>query len=152
MRNKLFLSKEEYTKFFNFVENTVDNTKDKQLTKFLRWCFNKGFFDNITNEDIDDCYEYGELSLPLLKNHHITIGVECWKGYDFALIGLDPSDCFNKTKHCSIVAKLPILSKREETRFYKVLETVLDKKSPLAKEWRRGASTCWNGEYGRFNY
>lgn len=152
MKNRLFLEETEYNKFFDFVENVIDGTNNKQLTRFLKWCFNKGFFDNITDEDLNFCYEANELSLPLLKNHHITIGIEVFKGFEYALIGIDPSYCFNKTKQCSIVAKLPLTSKRDEKAFYKLLDSLLDNKNQQTKKWKNYAGSSWYGVYASFNY
>lgn len=151
MKNRLLSDELECNKFFTYISDEFDTTKDKQLAQFLQWCLNNGFFENITDDDIDFFYEYG--SLPLLKNHHITIGIEYWKGYgDYALVGIDPSKCFNKTKQCSIVAKLPLTSKREEKQFYKLLDIILDYKNPFTKEWFKSASSSWFGEYRNFNY
>ena len=66
MKNRLMknneINEEEYNRFFKFVDN-LDNIKDKQLTKFLKWCFDNGFFENISDDDIDDFYEYESIRL-----------------------------------------------------------------------------------------
>lgn len=147
MKNRLFLDENEYNKFFTFVEKN-DNTNNKQLTSFLKWCFDNGFFLNITDEDIDFCYEYDELYLPLLKHNHITIGIDTY--YNYARIGIDPSKCFNKTSQCSIIAQLP-LCKRDNNHFYKILNTIMDKKNPQSREWFKNANTYWYGDYIKFN-
>ena len=139
MKNRLMknneINEEEYNRFFKFVDN-LDNIKDKQLTKFLKWCFDNGFFENISDDD--------------LKNNGITIGIDFYGKSETALIGIDPSKCFNKIKTSSILINLP-LSKREEKQMYKYLDKLLDKKNELSIDWRRYAKEYWYGEYRNFN-
>ncbi len=151
MKNRLIknneINEEEYIRFFKFINN-LDNIKDKQLTKFLKWCFDNGFFENISDDDIDDFYEYEYMRL--LKNNGITIGIDFYGKSETALIGIDPSNCFDKIRTSSILINLP-LSKREEKQMYKYLDKLLDKKSDLSIDWRRYAKEYWYGKYRNFN-
>ena len=147
--------KTEYDKFFNHVD-ALDFTEKKQIVTFLKWCFKNRFFDNISDEDFEYFYEDTEcLRLPLLRTKDITIGVDYWTSLDkrdnYCRVGIDPTRCFNKISQCSIVMHFPITSKREEKRFYDLLNTLLDKKSTISKEWFQCASSEWYGAYMR-NY
>lgn len=145
MRNKLFSEdKTEYKRFFNTVEKH-DNTPRKQYTKFLKWCFDNGFFNNISDENIDNYYIYEYL--PLLKNNGIYIGTYILK--DKATVGIDPSKCFNKISQCSIIINFPV-SKREEQRIYKLLEILINDKNKQTKAWKKEAKEYWYGSYATF--
>ena len=136
-----------HDKIFGFVHDH-DRTGG-QLANFLEWCYDNGFFNNLTQEDIDDiCTEENGIWLPMLKNNGIGIG-----GYEYVgrfLIGIDPIDCYDKPNQCSVIAVFPIKSKRELNRFYKFMENILDNQSPQYKDWIRNASTSWYGSYKRF--
>lgn len=141
MKNRLFLDKTEYTRFFNTII-LRDNTRNKQYTKLIKWCFDNGFFHNLTDEDIDNYYIWD--CLPVLKNNGMCIG--SYELKDGILVGIDPSKCFDKTSRSSILVKLP-LTKRDETRFYNLLNTLLDSKQKQTKAWKREAPALWYGEY-----
>jgi len=143
MKRSEFLEK-EYNKFFSHVEE-LDNTKDRQILRFLEWCFEKGFLDNIEEKDLEYFYEENErLDLPFLTNHKITIGIEEWPS-GTVRVGIDPTACFNKTKDSSIYVKFP-MTKRYEKTFYKTLEAILDKKSNISKNFFKVAGSSWCGE------
>ena len=55
MKNRLYFDTEEYDRFFNTV-GLRDNTPDKQLVRFFKWCYDNEFFKNITDDDISDYY------------------------------------------------------------------------------------------------
>ncbi len=155
MKNRLFLNETEYNRFFKTVEMMdkkyiQQKNGELQLVKFFKWCFDNGFLDNLTDENIDQFYIYK--SLPLLKNNGICVGMDMgeWLKYGGIKIGIDPTNCFDKTRTCSIIANLP-MSKREEDRFYRLLNRLTDKKDKQSIEWRREASADWYGSYASFN-
>lgn len=138
-----------YGRFFTHIDE-LDFTKDKQISGFLMWCFDNGFLDNISEEDIEYfCEENDTIYLPLLRNHKITIGTDhiITSNYESFYVGIDHSDCFNKVRQCSIVIRFPITSKREEKVLYKTLNAILDKKSVISKYWFNHSSTMWYGSY-----
>lgn len=137
MRRKGFIVLE---KFLDFIDN-------EQLAEFFKWCIEYNMMANITNEDLEDYYEYQ--CLPLLTNNGITIGIDIWENGTIQ-IGIDPTFCFDKTSKCSIIAMLP-LSKRETNRFYKLLGQVIDKKSNISKKWFKEAPACWFGSFASFS-
>ena len=137
---------EKVEKFMNFVQS---NTTNQPFADFLKWCIEHDMFANVTDEDLEWCYDAKEIDLPLLKNHGITIGAYIY-GNNKVMVGIDPSACFNKTSESSIVAVLPLNSKREQVRFYDLLEQIFDKKSAVSKEWFKDASTSWYGEFASF--
>lgn len=139
---------EKVEKFLNFVNKNTINS-NKQFTDFFRWCIDHDMFANISDEDLEWCYENETLDLPLLKNHGITIGANIWDE-GIVKIGIDPSSCFNKVSDSSIVAVLPLNSKRELVRFYNLLEQIFDTKSDISKKWFKEASTSWCGEFALF--
>lgn len=149
MKNRLYQNEEEYTKFFNFIRG-FDSSTDFQLVEFFEWCFMNGFFLNVPDEDIQYCYDENVLCLPLLKNNGITIGMNIYSDSS-VYVGIDPSRCFDKTSMCSILAKFPFSSKREKDRFYKLISSLLDKNSPLTKDWVKCAPTSWCGSFASFN-
>ena len=93
MKHIDFMEK-EYIRFFEHVDR-FDFTKNKQITKFLKWCCNNRFFDNMSNDDFLYFYENTEqLCLPLLKHNDITIGIDY-------LCGIDPNTS-KDIKFCDI--------------------------------------------------
>lgn len=152
MKHNEFLEK-EYDKFFTHIEKN-DFTEKKQITTFIKWLFDKGFLDNMSDKDFEWFYEETDrIYLPLLTNHKITIGIDYWdldRQRKYCRVGIDPSNCFNKISSCSIIERFPINSKREEKQFYKLLETLLDKKSNISKDWFRVASSSWYGSYHNY--
>ena len=139
---------EKVEKFLDFINNETINT-NKQFADFLHWCINHEMFANITDDDLDWCYEEKDIDLPLLKNHGITIGANILND-GTVVIGIDPSSCFNKTSSSSIVTVLPLNSKRELSRFYSLLGQLFDKKTAVSKKWFKEASTSWYGEFASF--
>lgn len=138
-----------HDRFFTHIDK-LDFTKDKQISRFLMWCFDNGFLNNISKEDIEYFYEENDMIyLPLLRNHKITIGTDhiITSNYESFYVGIDPSDCFDKVRRCSIVISFPITSKREENVFYRTLDTILDKKSVVSRYWFKHSSTMWYGSY-----
>lgn len=145
MKNRLYFDTKEYDRFFNTVE-LRDNTPDKQLVRFFKWCYDNEFFKNITDDDISDYYIYN--CLPTLKNNGICIG-----GYPWAngfLIGIDPSKFYEKPNRSSIIIQFPITSKREENKLYRLLDTIADDKQRQARDWKKAAKELWNGDYAKF--
>ena len=55
MKNRLYFDAKEYDRFFNTV-GLRDNTPDKQLVRFYKWCYDNEFFKNI-GIDPSKCYE-----------------------------------------------------------------------------------------------
>ena len=154
MKHIDFMEK-EYIRFFEHVDR-FDFTKNKQITKFLKWCCNNRFFDNMSNDDFLYFYENTEqLCLPLLKHNDITIGIDYLCGIDpntskdikFCRIGIDPSYCFDKISKCSIVITFPITSKRKENAIYKCLNSIINRDNHISREWFKIASSCWYGTY-----
>lgn len=136
-----------YDEFFATAEEK-DFTKDKQLTALMKWCFDNGFLDNLTEDEINDFLDKDNaclFDLPLLKQHGITIGVDVFDTY--ARVGIDPTEVFDKISKCSIVVRMPFTSKREQARFYKLLGTLLDRKSSVSKDWHKLAGGMWYGAY-----
>lgn len=145
MKNRLYFDTEEYNRFFNTV-GLRDNTPDKQLVRFYKWCYDNEFFENITDDDISDYYIYN--CLPCLKNNGICIGGYPW--VDGFLIGIDPSKCYEKPNRSSIIIEFPITSKREENKLYRLLDTIVDDKQRQARDWKKAAKELWNGDYAKF--
>ena len=143
MKHQDFLDT-EYTKFFNSVEEK-DITPKKQITTFLKWCFDKGLLDDISDKELECFYNKNYISLPLLSNKSITVGIEPYNNYYY--VGIDPKKCFNKTNQCSILFMLPITSKREEEQLYNTLEMLLENKSKEAKYWYKEAGHLLCGDY-----
>ncbi len=144
MKKVEFLEK-EYQKFFEHVE-MVDPTEKKQVVTFLKWCFEHDFLNNLSEMDLEYFYEDDQnLDLPILRNHHVVIGLESYAGVIH--VGIDPDKAFNKTKQCSIIMEFPITSKREEQQFYKTLDILLDTKTPQSKYWFANAGHMWYGEF-----
>ena len=140
---------EKAEKFLDFVsKDTINN--NQQFTDFLKWCIEHDMMANVTDEDLNYCYENDSLDLPLFTNHGITISADVRVNGDVQ-IGIDPSSCFNKNSSSSIIALLPLKSKREITRFYKLLDKVFDKKSSVSKDWFKEAPTCWYGSFASFS-
>lgn len=148
MRNKLY-DEIENKRFFDFVSKK-DKTPKKEITKFLKWCFDNNMMEYISDSDIDFCYQNDCISLPLLKRNHICIGMNIPYVGNSAIIGIDPSKCFDKVSKCSIIAKFPITSKREEEHFYKLLASLFDKTSKSTRTWFKAASICFCGNYALF--
>ena len=148
MRNKLY-DEIENKRFFDFISKK-DKTLKKEITKFLKWCFDNNMMEYISDSNIDFCYQYDCISLPLLKRNHICIGINIPDTGDSAIIGIDPSECFDKVSKCSIIAKLPITSKREEEHFYKFLTNLFDKTNKSTRNWFKEASACFCGSYALF--
>lgn len=134
----------EYDRFFKSVEEK-DKTEGKQVTAFLKWCYDNKFMDNISDEELNFFYEENDIFLPLLSNKDMTIGIEHYG--DKYRIGIDPRKQFNKTGQCSILYEFPIKSKREEKQLYKTLDMLLENKSEEAKYWYKEAGSLWYGEY-----
>lgn len=153
MRNRILADEAEKNRFFKFTER-IDKKlpgtgNSLQVTTFLRWCCSNGFFNNLSDTDIDDCYAY-EI-LPLMKNNGICIGVSlAFISSGEVLVGIDPRECFEKTDACSVIAKFP-MSRREETRFYKFIERLIDGNNEQARKWKHEAGTSWFGSYASFN-
>ena len=147
MRRKDFINN-EYNKFFAKVEK-CDYTETKQITAFVKWCFDNHFLDGITREDLFYFYEDNELYLPLMKNGDIMIGLVYYvkDNRPNCFIGIDPVGCYDCVSDCSIVMYFPITSKREEGRFYNTINALLDKKSVTAKEWFNREKSTWIGAY-----
>lgn len=146
--NTVYNDEELYIKMFSLVVKEDDKSKANfQFVKFYNWLYDHDFLRNLTQFDYDFMNEENYLSLPILRNHKIGIGIDLWENY--CRIGIDPSDCFNKTKQCSIVARFP-LSKREEKMFYNTLDKILDKKSKYSKDWFRQANKSWYGSFATF--
>lgn len=148
--NTVYNTESLANRLFELAARDDDKSKaDGQLLQFIQWLYDNDFLRNLTQFDyeclMDDDFDY--LSLPILRNHKIAIGIDIWD--DFCRIGIDPSECFNKTSQCSIVARFP-LSKREEKRFYNTLEKLLDKKTDYSKDWFRQASQSWYGSFAKF--
>ena len=135
---------DHYERFFNQIERN-DFTESKQITAFVKWCFEHGFLDNLTRDDLEQFYEYPDkIYLPFFKNHRITIVVDYWDNY--CRLYIDPTSCFDKPSKCSIVMKLP-MTKRDEKAFYKLLDSILDTKSHISKEWFKNAAESFYGSY-----
>ena len=146
--NTIYNTEELNNKFFELVENADNRTKSNgQLVKFFEWLYSNDFLRNLTKDDYEYMIEENELSLPILRNHKMAIGIDIWDNY--SRIGFDPSDCFDKISKCSIVTRFP-LSKREEERFYSLLNKIMDKKSSTSKTWFKAASRCWYGDFCNF--
>lgn len=148
--NTVYNTESLSNRLFELAAKADDKSKaDGQLLQFLQWLYDNDFLRNLTQFDyeclMDEDFDY--LSLPILRNHKIAIGIDIWDG--FCRIGIDPSECFNKTNQCSIIARFP-LSKREEKRFYNTLEKLLDKKTDYSKDWFRQASKSWYGSFAKF--
>lgn len=141
---------------FEILINDVEK-KDKtdgQLMEFIQWCYNHKFLDNLSEKDIEYSIEEKDFYLPLLSNNKMIIAIQdfSWLGTSNKIrIGIDPSACFNKPSQCAIMAYLPFTSKREEKRFYKLLEGILDKKSNIRKDFFKKANTCFCGEFAEFD-
>lgn len=146
--NTVYNNDELYTKMITLVIEEDDKAKAKgQLLKFYKWLYNHDFLRNLTKFDYDFINEENYLSLSIIRNHKIGIGIDVWDNY--CRIGIDPSECFDKISRCSIVARFP-LSRREERRFYNTLDKILDKRSEYSKDWFRQASTSWYGSFAKF--
>lgn len=144
----------EYEKFFTHIED-LDFTENGQITTFVKWCFDNGFLDNMTEFDFDWFYSCSDcINLPLLKNHGVAICIEYWAGndihtgkpYRYCRVGVDPAKCFDKTSKCSILMYFP-MTKRAEKAFYKLLNGILDKSSNISREWFNCACSSWYGSY-----
>lgn len=140
---------EKTVKFLDFVSKDTTINNNQQFIDFLKWCIDHDMMANVTDEDLNYCYENDSLTLPLFTNHGITISANVEVNGDVQ-IGIDPSSCFNKNSSSSIIALLPLKSKREITRFYKLLDKVFDKKSSVSKDWFKEAPTCWYGSFASF--
>ena len=147
MKRKDFL-KNEYDRFFARVEE-LDFTGTKQITAFVKWCFDNHFLDGITEEDLYYLYNDNNLFLPTMIHENIMINLVYYKIGEkpHCYIGIDPADCFNCVQDRSIVMVFPITSKRVEAHFYKIINTLLDKKSKLSKEWFSRTNKTWSGPY-----
>ena len=135
MKRKDFIKK-EYDKFFAKVEE-LDYTETKQITTFVKWCFDNHFLDGLTREDLYYFYRDNELYLPIMKNQDIMIGLVYYINdkRPVCYIGIDPADYYGCVQDCSIVMYFPITSKRVEVQFYNTINALLDKKSATSKEW-----------------
>ena len=137
---------EKVDKFLTFIDNCVG---ESQITDFFSWCIDHGMMANITDEDLEWCYENNSLSLPLLNSHKITIGIDFWADNKIR-IGVDPSYCYNKVASSSIIAILPLKSRRNIVGFYRLLEQLLNKNTDISRRWFKDASTCWYGSFATF--
>lgn len=113
-----------------------------QLTTFVNWLYDNGFYNNTDDNNIAD----GFSSTRFVQNGKISIGID--NREDKCVIGLDPSFCYDKLSKCSIIVELP-LSKRKEEAFYNLLNLLMNNKHAY-REWSKVAPTSWCGNYFHF--
>lgn len=151
MKKTEFITK-EYDKFFEHIRE-LDFTPKKQIESLFLWLFDNDFIHALTKEDLESFYEHDDyIYLPRLTNTkvNISVGIEAWNEPDHFRIGVDPAFCFDKTSRCSIVVEFPIDSKRTETKFYGLMNNIMDTKSKTSREWFDTASASWCGEFGEY--
>lgn len=113
-----------------------------QLTTFVKWLYDDGFYNNTDDNNIAD----GFSSTCFVQNGKMSIGIDPRE--DKCVIGLDPSFCYDKLSKCSIIVELP-LSKRKEEAFYNFLNLLMNNKHAY-REWSKIAPTSWCGSYLHF--
>jgi hypothetical protein len=109
----------------------------KYFSEFIDLINENKFFDNLSNDDLEDFKEYLNekeicFSSPFLNQYKIKIQIELYENECF--VGIDPTYCFNKLKHCNTIIHFP-LSKREFERFKTHFIKILDKKTDYSKDW-----------------
>lgn len=112
-----------------------------QLTTFVNWLYDNGFYRNYPDEDVEEGFEWGIT----LRTQKITIGITA---FDKCIIGIDPTYCWDKLGKSSILVELP-LSKRKEKAFYDTLNRLVNDKHFFNK-WAYEACRCWCGKYLHF--
>lgn len=122
----------------------LDNTKDKQFSKFFDTLVCLGFF---TEEDVDDVsFESGCYYLPFGENFDITVGFYMDPDYDTYVVGIDPSSCYDKTSMCSVIVSFGELTDEELKSFYDLFRKLINK-GKTREEWFSIASSSFCGEY-----
>lgn len=109
---------------------------DGQLTTFVNWLYDNGFYRDYPDEEVEEGFEWGIT----LRTQKITIGISA---YNKCVIGIDPTYCFDKLWKSSILVELP-LSKRKEKVFYDILNRLMNDKQFFNK-WAYEAQTSWYG-------
>lgn len=140
--------KNEYSKFFTRVKE-LDYTKTKQITRFVEWCFDNRFLDGMTIRDLNVFYEDDCICLPRMIHSGIEILFIHYKvkGNHVCMVGIEPGHWCGEISDCSIAMKFPFSSKREEDRFYRLLNAILDRKTATSKEWFDRKNKTWSGKY-----
>lgn len=122
------------------------DVKIQQADEFLQILKEYHFFDNFSKGDLLNMYSGGDYWLNFCRNK-VRIMIVAEKGN--AKIGIDPSFCYDKLNKSSILAQFP-MKKREYERFIQFFRKILDRKSPLHKNWMRYAPECFYGQYATF--
>lgn len=142
---------EKQSKINKVISIFKKQVNDEKFGCFLDYLNEQGFFKNISEEDIDwnlatQSKRYGP-SLPILKCNKTALGIDIKEGK--ALIGIDPSVCFDSMRRASIYVQFP-MKKREYERFIQFFSKLLDTKSSLRKDWMKEAAGCFYGSYAQF--
>jgi hypothetical protein len=167
----------EKTNLRNEVLNQLKKAfpDNENYVKFIEYLFiEKGFINYVDIHDFKKELMYSEgeyLVTPWVTDGKVAFIIEIWEDskYDtpnykagdnvrYIRFALDPKDCWNKTKHCSVQAifkntytqRKAGMSKREYGRLIQMLDKIFDKKSELRKDWLKKAGGCWGAEYGYF--
>lgn len=139
----------EYDGFFAEVEKR-DFTETKQITRFVKWCFDNHFLDGITRLDLNRFYEDDYICLPRMihKGMEVYFVHYSCEGKPVCKFGIDPVNCcYGDYSDCSIAIQFPFSSKREELSFYELMNAILDTKTTTSKEWFNRKNKAWTGNY-----
>ncbi len=143
--------KELRKKYLDLILSLSENKYYKDFIKFI-FIENK-FINDVDFNDIKDAIKWSEeehkIIPPFVKSKYYTFGFDEY-GYDYIIFGIDPKNCFNKLKHCSIMIYFRDIKKREYENAKKLLKRIFNRKDNFSKTWFKEASCCWCGEYGIF--
>lgn len=145
------MTDEKRTCLMSIKDKLIEQLDDKQFHKFVEQLYTFGYFNNISESDIQWClstkYQKYGFSIDTLKYDAIAIGMNI--GEEKICIGIDPTRYFDKTTRCSVLAWFP-MSKREYKRFIDFFQNINDKKSTIYKAWTNVSKMCWYGSYATF--
>lgn len=137
---KIYTDEEFKNKYMETVAEA--DHYDGQLTTFVNWLYDNGFYNNTLDEEI----EIGFCANHYTQNGKITIGIDPRETK--CVIGVDPLFCFDKISKCSTIIELP-LSKRSEKAMYTFLNALLNNKA-VYRRWQKDARTSWCGSLLHF--
>lgn len=136
---KIYSDEDVKKKYMATVEEA--DHYDGQLTTFVNWLYDNGFYRNYPDEEVEEGFEWGTT----LRTQKITVGITT---FDKCIIGIDPTYCWDKLGKSSILVELP-LSKRKEKALYDTLNRLVNDKHFFNK-WAYEACRCWCGKYLHF--
>lgn len=138
-----------YEPLWKYIKKRFPNDNDEQIRKFIEKCidvgidfsvcdFNKGIddFDEYIFEIWDECNEVVIHLSAIYKNDEYKVRV-----------ALDPVECYNKPRDCSIQAFLPLEKDGLDEVLNKIHNVIFGEER---KKWFKTAPDCFGGEYALF--